>query len=131
MAIEDYRSLRVKRIGVDVEEELVLAVNGAELVCFASNPPANLEVGEAYSVMLNLLVLDDFNVTVLEDSKESSLDRLGDGFSYKITGQLIDGCLHSCGFEFKDEALETEFEYLNGKTIAMQVDRINVRFLKN
>lgn len=131
MAIEDYRSVRIKRIGVDIEEEIVLEANGAELVCFASNPPANLEVGKACSVILTLLVLDDFDITVIEDNKESSLERLGDGFAYKITGQLIDGRLHSCGFEFKDEVLETEFEYLSGETIAIQVDRVNVRFLKN
>lgn len=131
MTATDYQTVRVKRIGNDVEEEVVLESEGHELVCFASNRPAFVEGGKACLVVLTLLVMDDYDITVLEGDVNQSLERLDDGFAYRIVGPLIDGRLRSCGFEFKDDALETEFAYLNGETVAMRVDRINVKFLKS
>ena len=131
MANTDYQAAQVKNIGTDVEEEVVLSVGGVELTCFASNQPAKLAVGDACTVSLNLLVLGDYCVAVLDDDEEPILERQGNGFAYKIVGKLVDGCLQSCGFEFRDETLESEYEYLNGKMISIRVDRINVRFLRN
>ncbi len=130
MAAIDYQTARVKRIGNDVEEEIILESECHELVCFASNLPAFLEEGGVYPIVLNLLVIDDYSITPMGDDGSQSLERLDDGFAYKIVGLLIDGCLRSCGFAFKDDALETEFAYLNGQTVAVRVDRVNVKFLK-
>ncbi|MBP0597385.1 hypothetical protein J8I26_04670 [Herbaspirillum sp. LeCh32-8] len=131
MTTTNYQTVRVKKIGNDVEEEVVLESDGHELVCFASNRPASLEVSKTYPVALTLLVMDDYDITVLENDGNQSLERLDDSFAYRVVGSLIDGRLRCCGFEFKDEALETEFAYLNGQTVVMRVDRINVKFLKS
>ena len=131
MTATEYQTVRVKKIGNNVEEEVVLENDNHELVCFAGNRPASLEIGKTCLVVFTFLIIDDYEITVLEDDSNQSLERIDDSFSYKITGLLIDGRLRCFGFEFNDEALETEFAYLNGKTVSMKVDRIDVKFLKN
>ncbi|TKC85969.1 hypothetical protein FAZ69_21890 [Trinickia terrae] len=130
MKTDDYQTVRIKKIGSSVEEEFVIEVEGNALVCFASNPPANLREGSDCLAAFTFLILDDYKISVSECDRPSSLQRRGEGFAYRIVGQLLDGQLCACGFNFRDEALETEFAYLNGKTISIDVDRIDVDFLK-
>lgn len=130
MTATHYQNFRVKAFSGDIEEEVVLEREGYELTCFASNHPAYVEEGQSCLAVLTFLVLDDFDLTPLGSDEKQSLERIGEGFAYKIVGTLSEGRLISCGFEFSDETFETDFAYLNGQTVAISVDRINVEFLK-
>lgn len=119
----------VLRVDDDIEEEVILRIGGIELACFASVCPYNIEVGLSYPVELRPMVFDDYNVSELPDGTPPSIDRVGTGFAYVITGKLSGSCLESGGLVIEDEVLQRDFGYLEGKVIAMKIDRIDVEFL--
>lgn len=120
---------KVLRLNEDIEEEVELQVGGDKLTCFASVCPYAIEVGLSYPVKLRLVVLDDYAVTELADDSPSSIARVGNGFAYALVGKLGGGCLESGGIIFEDDVLQRDFGYLDGKIIAMKIDRIDAEFL--
>ena len=62
-----------------------------------------------------------------EDTK-ASITAHGNAYSHTIIGILKDGCLHSCGFKFVDDAFRSDYIYLDGKIISIDVNRIDVSF---
>lgn len=119
----------VLRVDEDIEEEVMLRIGGIELACFASVCPYNIEVGLSYPVELHPVVFDNYSVNELPDGTPPSIDRVGTGFAYLITGKLSSGCLEAGGLVIEDEVLERDFSYLEGKMIAMKIDRMDVEFL--
>lgn len=122
-----YQAL-VLRLNDDIEEEVMLRIDSIEIVCFASVCCYEIEVGLTYPVELYVVVFDDYSVTELPDSTKPSVTRDGNGFAYVISGKLNGNCLESCGLVFEDDVLKRDFGYLEGKMIAMKVDRLDVEF---
>lgn len=120
---------QVLHLDEDVEEEVVLQVGGIELTCFAGVCPYAIEEGLFYPVELRPVVFDDYVVTELADNPALSIVRVGNGFAYVVTGKLSGGCLESGGLIFEDEVLQRDFGHLDGKMVAMKVDRIDAEFL--
>jgi hypothetical protein len=120
---------KVLHLDEDVEEEVVLQVGGVELTCFACVCPYAIEVGLSYMVELHPVVFGDYVVTELIGDTAPAVARVGNSFTYVITGQLSGGSLECGGLIFEDEVLQRDFGDLDGKTIAMTVDRIDVEFL--
>jgi len=118
---------RVKSIGIDIEEEVVLDINGVEVICFAGVCPYEIHEGKEYPVSFELVIFDDY---IVEESFDDAarLERIDDGFSYWIEGKLEGGVVNSL-ISFEDEILLSDYQYLNGKYIRMKVDRIDVEFL--
>ena len=120
---------QVLRVDGDIEEEVMLRVAGIELTCFASVCPYKIETGLSYPVELRLVMFDDYAITELPDETPSSVARVGTSFAYVVTGKLNDSCLESGSLFFEDEVLQRDFSYLEGKMIAIKVDRMDVEFL--
>ena len=121
--------IQLEKLSEIVDEEVVLRVGDCELVCFAGGRLSNLVEGISYPVKLSLLILGDYRLDEIEDDSEESVVRQGRSYSYQIKGRLLEGCLHACGFEFEDGAFDSDYGYLEGKMISIDVDRINVSFL--
>lgn len=123
-----YQAL-VLRVDEVIEEEVMLRFANHELTCFASVCPYPIDVGSSYPVELHPLVFADYSVTELADDTQPSVTRVNTGFSYVVTGKLSGNNLESSGLVFEDEVLQRDFSYLDGKMIAMRVDRMDVEFL--
>lgn len=121
--------IRIERFSEIVEEEVVLNNGTGELVCFVGVRPYQLMVGHSYPIRLNFLILDEPHIEEVDGDSEPVTLRNGSGYSYQIQGRLVDGCLHACGYEFEDEAFESDYAFLDGKMISIDVDRINAKFL--
>lgn len=121
--------VRLEKLSEIVDEEVILRIGDCELVCFAGGRLRNLVEGVSYPVKLSLLILNDYHVEEIEDESEQSVIRQGSAYSYKIKGRLFEGRLHACGFVFEDGAFDSDYGYLEGKMISMDVDRIDAQFL--
>lgn len=121
--------VRLERLSDLVEEEVTLSIGDCELVCFAGARPYKLIEGSSYPVRLNLLILDDYRIYELDDDSEEIISRRGSGYSYQVKGRLIEGHLHACGFTFENGAFESDYVYLEGKMMSIDVDRIDAKFL--
>ena len=56
---------QIKRLSDDVEEEVVLRINGVELTCFATVCPYKIEEEASYQVELTAQVFNDYLVNEL------------------------------------------------------------------
>ncbi|MDR1423473.1 MAG: hypothetical protein LBI92_02535 [Azoarcus sp.] len=117
---------KVLRIDEIVEEEVTLQIGNTELTCFASMCPCT--IGEESSYPLELILYDGYVVEEVSDDTEPSIVRLGNTFAHVITGRLNGRCLESEGLTFEDDALLSDFGYLDGKMVAMKVGRIDAYF---
>jgi hypothetical protein len=121
---------RLAALNPQVEEEVTLALGAVTLVCFAAGRrPADLAVGNFYSVSFKLFALDDLVVTEEGQDAPEEVVRLGDGYAYKITGRMQKGRLLALGVPFDHEELASEFGHLDGSIVSIHVDRIGVKFL--
>ena len=120
---------KIKRLNDDVEEEVVLCINGVELTCFATVCPYNIKEGASYHVELTAQVFNDYLVNALGEDASPSIVQVGNSFSHIITGLLNDNRLDAGGIVFEDDILLSEFGYLEGKIVSWKVDRIDAEFL--
>ncbi len=122
---------QIKRLSDDVEEEVVLRINGVELTCFATVCPYKIEEGASYQVELTAQVFNEYLVSELDEEASPSIVQIGDSFSHVITGRLSGNRLDVGDIVFEDDVLLSDFGYLEGKMIAWKVDRIDAEFLSD
>lgn len=120
---------KIKYLNPDVEEEVILLINGMEFTCFIVACPWPIEVGKFYKVELSLFVLNDFKIVEVDSEVEQSIAKKGDGFAHILIGNLNGNALNVGGVTFEGDMLQSEFGYLDGKKISCEVDRINVEFI--
>jgi hypothetical protein len=118
---------RVEKIDENVEEAVTLSIDRVEIVCFAGVCPYAIKEGETYPVSVTLAIFGDYDLHESSDERPS-LRQIGNSFSYVATGWLSDDVLDA-GIKFVDEIFLSDYGYLNGKMVSMQVDRIDVEFL--
>ncbi|MEK9139310.1 MAG: hypothetical protein AAB393_19495 [Bacteroidota bacterium] len=111
----------------DVEEEVLLRIEGHDIVCFASVAPYALQEGQVCPVILELQVFDQYEVTASE-SAVAGFDRIGHGFGYRITGRLYGDALDA-GIVFHNEMFRT-FGLLQDRFVTVVVNRIDAQFLE-
>jgi hypothetical protein len=120
-------SAKIENTGKDVEEEVSVLVEGVQLTCFASCCPYEIEIGKVYQVDLIPMVFDDYIVQEVDDLN-TSIQRIGDTYSYLVIGKLLDGKL-SCGsISFFDEEFLSRFGFLDGKMVSWVIDRLDISF---
>lgn len=123
-------SAELRHVSTEVEGEVLLVINGMDLLCFAyASLPLEAKKGSYYLVALVPKVLNDYQVSELDENVPPSIEQVGDSFSHVITGRLSGNRLDAGGIVFEDDSLLSEFSYLEGKTIAWKVDRIDAEFL--
>jgi hypothetical protein len=122
-------SAQLQHVSDEVEGEVVLTINGMDLTCFAyASLPYEAKEGSFYQVELIPQVLNDYQISELDEDASPSIVQIGDSFAYVIRGRLSDNCLDAGGIVFEDDALLSGFGYLEGKMIAWKVDRIDAEF---
>jgi hypothetical protein len=117
------------RVHPIVEEKVTLRINGVDLVCFAAHCPNEIQEGASYSVELIAQVFNDYVVEEAEKNRAPSAARIGDGFSYVLTGKLTGNHLNAGAFSLEDDMLLSDFGYLEGRIICWTVDRLDADFL--
>ncbi|WP_232520379.1 hypothetical protein [Ralstonia solanacearum] len=122
---------KIERLSGDVEEEVVLRINGVELICFAAVCPYKIEEGASYQVELTEQVFNEYQVGELDEEASPSIAQIGDSFSHVIAGRLGGNRLDAGGIVFEDDVLLSDFGYLEGKMIAWKIDRIDFEFLSD
>jgi hypothetical protein len=122
---------RVLRLGKVMEEEVLLRLGDVRLICFANVRPYRVEEGEMYSVEFHPLVFDEYVVTEVDGDTAPSIVERGPAFRCVITGRLRGSTLDSVGLTFEDEIFAKDYAYLDGKMIAMNVDRMDVEFISS
>ncbi|WZY01536.1 hypothetical protein NSQ26_05725 [Bacillus sp. FSL W7-1360] len=115
----------VIHLSEDIEEEVIIRINGVEFVTFVSFSPYVIEVNKKYPVEVSFFI-DDTNV---KESKASTkaMVRYGESFRYKINGYLNEDGVLDVGFLIKDDVFD-DYQYLYGKYVSLEVDRINSSF---
>jgi|GEM_PF-787818 len=111
-----------------VEEEVTLIISDLEFTGFANIVPYQLQEGNEYEVSLGITILDDFKIAEA-DMAAKSIEPVNDSFKYLIKGVLKEGGILDAGVIFQDDML-AEYEYLIGKYVEFEVDRISVEFLQ-
>ncbi|MEC4723583.1 hypothetical protein RY831_31075 [Noviherbaspirillum sp. CPCC 100848] len=122
---------QIKRLSDDVEEEVVLRINGLEVTCFATVCPYKIEEGASYQVELTAQVFNEYLVSELDEDASASIVQIGGSFSHVITGRLSGNRLEAGAIVFEDDVLLSDFGYLEGKMIAWKIDRIDAEFLSD
>lgn len=98
------------------------------MTCFASYLPYAVEVGRGYQAELLPLVFEDYTVREIFKA-ESSISRIGQGYSYEVCGPLADGYVQCGDLMLCDDTLRSDFGFLEGKFISWRVDRLDVVFI--
>ena len=109
---------QIKLLSDDVEEEVVLRINGVELKCFATVCPYKIEEGASYQVESTAQVFNDYLVKELGEDASPLIVQVGNSFFHIITGRLNDNRLDAGGIVFADDMLLSDFGYLEGKIIS-------------
>jgi hypothetical protein len=118
--------VRVVRLNENVEEEADVEVRGHALTCFVAVCPYRLAPGEVYPARLSLWALEGLEVREA-DGEVTGISRIGDDFRHRVVG-ILHGSVLDAGVAFEDELFLAEYEYLDGRVVSVDVDRIQLAF---
>jgi len=122
---------QLKQFGGDIEGEVILNVNGRDLTCFSySSLPHDAKQGAYYRVEFTPQVFHEYQVDLREDEVPPSVQQIGKGFSYVMTGRLTGNRLDAGCVVFEDDVLLSDYGYLEGKIVSWKVDRLDAEFLR-
>lgn len=110
----------------DVEELILLEVNGMVVRCFASYCPLAIEVGQTYEVEFEMMLPEELRVSKTEN-KEVRVDMLGSGFSCEIYGFLA-GDIFQSFVELSDHGIHFDYPHLNEQYVKITAERIDALF---
>ncbi len=118
----------LKGVNEYIEEEVIIDINGVEIVGFSSTYPYKIEVEKSYPVELELIFLDS------EDFKEIkeeiySIEKIDNAYSYRLRGKVINGSIDIGSNILIEDEIFKEYAYLNGLFVELVVDRISVNFI--
>jgi len=119
----------VKRLDPQIEEEVIIEIEGIEFTGFAFICPYKIEVGKSYPVSIGFTILNELMIREIQGEKKE-IERIGLGYEYYIRGLLHEDKIDA-GLVFTDED-EYFFDYpeLMDKYIEIKVDRISIEFLR-
>lgn len=118
----------LKELDKNLGGEVILAVKGQELRCFARHLPYGVTRDSSYQVEIFGTVYGNYRVKEANDAPPS-ITYAENSFACQLVGSLSDGRLDCGVLSLHDETLLSEFGYLNGKTVAWTVDRIDIEFV--
>jgi len=116
--------ITIVRLGVDIEEKVLVKIGDNLLTCFLSVCPRPIAPGNAYEGSLSLWAVDGLEVREAI-GEPLGIVRIGDSFRYKVVG-VIRGNMLDAGIRFEDELFSTEYAYLDGHSVSVVVDRIQL-----
>lgn len=127
--VVSYRA-KVIRLNDNVEEEVLLQIGEWKIPCFAGICPYRICEGMEYLVDLSLLVLDEYEVKELPSGSSPAILSDGEGFGAELIGKINGNRLCVGELEFEDDILLSDYGYLDGKSVSVRADRIDVEFLR-
>ncbi|HDR4509747.1 hypothetical protein ACWOMK_01455 [Bacillus thuringiensis] len=112
-----------------IEEEVTININSVVFTGFSTVCSYKIEEGKSYSVILDITVFDSIEISEGTDGVKS-LKRIDNSFKYRISAMLnrrfIDAGIIITD---EDEIFPERSKYFN-KYVEIDVDRINIEFLK-
>lgn len=124
-----FYSAKLLHLDKNIEEEVVIEVNGERLVCFSNMLPYGVKEGHDYQVEIIPMVFKEYIVKEQEKNVYPSIKRIDDSFSYIVIGKLTGAGLDTGSIIFDDEVLLRDFGYFDGKMVSWEIDRIDVDFI--
>ncbi|MFB1052228.1 hypothetical protein [Paraliobacillus sp. JSM ZJ581] len=119
----------VKRLDPQIEEEVIIEIEGIEFTGFAFICPYKIEVGKSYPVLIGFTILNELMIREIQGEKKE-IERIGLGYEYYIRGLLHEDKIDA-GLVFTDEdEYFLDYHELMDKYIEIKVDRISIEFLR-
>ncbi|PRT42637.1 hypothetical protein [Bacillus wiedmannii] len=119
----------VEKIDELIEEEVTININGVVFTGFSIVCSYKIEEGKRYPVILDITVFDNIEINEGIDGVKS-LKRIDNSFKYRISGMLNRGFIDAGIIIIdEDEIFPERSKYFN-KYVEIEVDRINIEFLK-
>ncbi|MGF2621228.1 hypothetical protein [Bacillus cereus] len=112
-----------------IDEEVTININGVVFTGFSTVCSYKIEEGKSYPVIFDITVYDNIEINEgIEGVK--SLKRIDNSFKYRISGILNRGFIDAgIIITDEDEIFLERSEYFN-KYVEIEVDRINIEFVK-
>jgi hypothetical protein len=123
-------SYKATVIGLDdqIDELVLLDIEGRHLICFAAICPYKIELNRCYEVEFYINIFDTLCFEQVNDNTSESIQNT-EGFRYLITGKLHDGAIVSGGVKYKEDSDFSDIKHLEGRALRINVDRLDVNFL--
>ena len=119
----------VEKIDELIEEEVTININGVVFTGFSTVCSYKIEEGKSYPVILDITVFGNIEINEGTDGVKS-LKRIDNSFKYRISGILNRGFIDAgIIITDEDEIFLERSEYFN-KYVEIEVDRINIEFVK-
>ena len=77
----------VKRLDPQIEEEVIIEIEGIEFTGFAFICPYKIEVGKSYPVSIGFTILNELMICEIQGEKKE-IERIGLGYEYYIRGKI-------------------------------------------
>ncbi|HHK5552163.1 hypothetical protein COL11_08640 [Bacillus anthracis] len=119
----------VEKIDELIEEEVTININGVVFTGFSTVCSYKIEEGKSYPVILDITVFGNIEINEGTDGVKS-LKRIDNSFKYRISG-ILNRRFIDAGIIItdEDEIFLERSEYFN-KYVEIEVDRINIEFVK-
>ena len=115
--------VKVCRIDSLVEEEVEFLINNQKIIAFNVSPQ-ELIVEKEYEAEIDIFI-NDFLEIKEQENKEVKKARHIENFSYVLCGKLLEDNVLDVGFFITSDLFE-DYNYLIGKYISLEVDRLQI-----
>ena len=119
----------VKRLDLQIEEEVTIEIEGIEFTGFAFICPYKIEVGKSYPVSIGFTILNELMIREIQGEKKE-IERIGMGYEYYIRGLLHEDKIEAGLVFTDDDEYFSDYPELMDKYIEIKVDRISIEFLR-
>ncbi|WP_078555995.1 hypothetical protein [Bacillus alkalicellulosilyticus] len=119
----------VKRLDPQIEEEVIIEIEGIEFTGFAFICPYKIEVGKSYPVSIGFTILNELMIREIQGEKKE-IERIGLGYEYYIRGLLHEDNIDAGLVFTDDDEYLSDYPELMDKYIEIKVDRISIEFLR-
>ena len=115
--------VKVCKIDPLVEEEVEFLVNNQKVIAFNVSS-RELIVEKEYEAEIDIFINDFLEIKEQENEKVKKVKHI-ENFSYVLLGKLLENNVLDAGFFITSDLFE-DYNYLIGKYISLEVDRLQI-----
>lgn len=115
--------VKVCKIDSLVEEEVEFLINNQKIIAFNVSPQ-ELIVEKEYEAEIDIFINDFLEIKEQENEKVKKVKHI-ENFSYMLCGKLLEDNVLDVGFFITSDLFE-DYNYLIGKYISLEVDRLQI-----
>jgi hypothetical protein len=123
---------QAKVVGLDpqIEEAVLIEINGSRVLTFANIMPFKVHIGKEYKVHLELTILDEFLINKVNYEKKN-IKQIDNSFNHSICGLIdIDKAIIDAGIILEiDKEFLFDYGYLHEQYVQLLVDRVAIEFI--